>query len=704
MRTGRRDRYGQGRFIGPFGRGFGVLWNRAGHRFRAYGVGALALLGCWLTILPGYVWIVEPTHALIGAARWSAASLFDQVGLHDWRWTVGTSDGVQRWRAEFIRFDPWHLAQADAVIASLWMGGVIATASTLLLGVLGVAWLRRRGEALSDRRIVRGRRLISDDALASDLRREGVASELEIGKVPLIKGKEAYNILLLGAQGTGKTSVTEDLLTGIEARGEPAVVYDYGPGLLPRFFNARRGDIILNPLDQRSAVWSPWSEINSAADCATVAASFIPQDDRYQPFWGEAGRLLFAEVLDRLREDPERSVTKLLHVLLRMTQEEMRVILAGTNAAKLYQEGGERTGTNVEIHDSIYVKALGLLQANAGSASDFSIQDYVQALDRPAPEHGRPWLWLPTDPKGSTVLKPLLSCWVDAVASALLSLPERPDRRLWFVMDELATLQALPSLPAFLQNCRKRGGVALITLQTPAQPRAIYQEGDAQTILNGCQNQAIFRTPDPEGSAWASRSIGEAEIEELRESTRLSSHGRRGHEVHLSVDRRVSPVVLPSEIATIPDCRCYVKLPDDRPVALTTISPRAPLAAEDSTLALVKRIDFGDTAGEALRQAQVPSGPEDDRSKGSSVRQHKDSPETAPSSSVTTAGAEARDGDGSAVTDGESNRTGRSNGARGKARKQQDQPEAQDLFTARSSSFTVDKPSITETSWEDDPC
>ena len=700
----RRDRNRQGRFIGPFGRGFGVLWNRTGHRFRAYGIGALALLGCWLTILPGYVWIVEPAHSLVGAARWSAASLFDQVGLHDWRWTVSTSDGVQRWRAEFIRFDPWHLAQADAVIDSLWMGGIIATGSTLLLGVLGAAWLRRRGEALSDSWIVRGRRLVSDETLAADLGREGVASELKIGRVPLIKGKEAYNILLLGAQGTGKTSVTEDLLTGIEARGEPAVVYDYGPGLLPRFFNAKRGDIILNPLDQRSAVWSPWSEINSAADCATVAASFIPQDDRYQPFWGEAGRLLFAEVLDRLRQDPERSVTKLLHVLLRMTQEEMRVILAGTNAAKLYQEGGERTGTNVEIHDSIYVKALGLLQADAGSAGDFSIQNYVQALDRTAPEHGRPWLWLPTDPKGSTVLKPLLSCWVDAVAGALLSLPERPDRRLWLVMDELATLQALPSLPSFLQNCRKRGGVALITLQTPAQPRAIYQEGDAQTILNGCQNQAIFRTPDPEGSAWASRSIGEAEIEELRESTRLSSHGRRGHEVHLSVDRRVSPVVLASEIATIPDCRCYVKLPDDRPVTLTTIRPRAPLAASDATPALVKRVDFGDTAGEALRQPQFQAPQRKDETDRASVHQRQDSSEPAPSSSAATARSKTQDGGGLPMRNGESDRTDGSDGKHGDGRMRQGVPETLDLFAEKPSGSTADKPSISETSWEYGPC
>ena len=376
--------------------------------------------------------------------------------------TLVTVDGVQRWRSEFIRFDAWHLVQVDAVIASLWNGMKVATGITLMLGMAGFAWLQKKGRAAGGSRVLRGRPISSDRNLAATLRRERCASDLSIGRVPLIREKEPYGMLLLGAQGTGKTSATEAILEGVEARGEPAVIYDYGPGLMPRFFKAERGDVILNPLDDRSATWSPWSEIQSVADCAAVAESFIPNANERDPFWGDAGRLLYAEVLERLRTDPDRTVEKLLHILLRMTQAEMREILAGTNAAKLFDEGAERTGKSVEIHNSIYIKALGLLEAKAGRTSDFSIYDYVQALDSPAPDQGRPWLWLTTDPRSSPTLKPLLSCWVNAVATALLSLPERLDRRLWFILDELATLHALPSLPPFMQNARKRGGCALI--------------------------------------------------------------------------------------------------------------------------------------------------------------------------------------------------------------------------------------------------
>ena len=160
-----------------------------------------------------------------------------------------------------------------------------------------------------------------------------------------------------------------------------------------------------------------------------------------------------------------------------------------------------------------------------------------------------------------------------------------------------------------MQNARKRGGCALITLQTPAQLKSIYKEADAQTILNGCQTQAIFRVSDAEGSEWASRSIGHAEVEEMRESTRLSSHGQRGHEVQLSVDKRIGPVVMPAEIAMTPDCRCYLKLPGDRPVALTTVKPRSPRPDADLTPGFIERRHEDSTAGAVLALASTSLAP-----------------------------------------------------------------------------------------------
>ncbi|MGI9507331.1 MAG: type IV secretion system DNA-binding domain-containing protein, partial [Geminicoccaceae bacterium] len=360
-------------------------------------------------------------------------------------------------------------------------------------------------------------------------------------------------------------------------------------------------------LDQRSADWSPWSEIRKASDCTAIAEAFIPKGIERDPFWGNAGRLLYAEVLDRLRNDPDRSIERLLHILLRMSQEEVRDILKGTNAAKLFEEGAERTGKSVEIHNSIYIKALGLLRADAGREPGFSIYDYVQTLDRPAPEQGRPWLWLTTDPRSSPILKPLLSCWTNAVATALVSLPEREDRRLWFVLDELATLHELPSLPDFMQNGRKRGGCAVITLQTPSQLSVSYDKPAADTILNGCQTQAIFRVTDPEGSEWASRSFSDVEIEEMQESARLNTQGGRGHEVNLSVQKRISRVVLPGEIAMQKNCHCYVKLPEDWSISKTVVTPRSPLSGADLTPGFIERSDFSETAGDVL--ARLSSKP-----------------------------------------------------------------------------------------------
>jgi hypothetical protein len=49
------------------------------------------------------------------------------------------------------------------------------------------------------------------------------------------------------------------------------------------FYRPVRGDLILNPVDERCPYWSPWLELSERyyeADAATLAASLIPEPPR----------------------------------------------------------------------------------------------------------------------------------------------------------------------------------------------------------------------------------------------------------------------------------------------------------------------------------------------------------------------------------------------------------------------------------------
>src|SRR5438093_712328 len=59
---------------------------------------------------------------------------------------------------------------------------------------------------------------------------------------------------------------------------------------------------------------------------------------------------------------------------------------------------------------------------------------------------GRGWLFLTSTPETRTRLVPLTSLWLDTLVLRLMNPGRKSDRAVWFVLDELASLQRLPQL------------------------------------------------------------------------------------------------------------------------------------------------------------------------------------------------------------------------------------------------------------------
>src|SRR3546814_8981510 len=66
-------------------------------------------------------------------------------------------------------------------------------------------------------------------------------------------------------------------------------------------------------------------------------------------------------------------------------------------------------------------------------------------------------------------MKPLVSSWADVFITSILSMPESTHRRWWLFIDELASLEALPSLEAGLTKGRKNGLRIVAGLQRTSQ-------------------------------------------------------------------------------------------------------------------------------------------------------------------------------------------------------------------------------------------
>src|SRR3546814_15370303 len=115
----------------------------------------------------------------------------------------------------------------------------------------------------------------------------------------------------------------------IETRGEAALVYDTSGEFIAHYYNPARGDIILNPFDDRCAFWTPFAEIAHPADAARIAHHFITEahGQNGNDVWVEVSRILVANILRELWKQDRPTLADLLTMLQNMTKrsEERRV-------------------------------------------------------------------------------------------------------------------------------------------------------------------------------------------------------------------------------------------------------------------------------------------------------------------------------------------------------------------------------------------
>ena len=126
--------------------------------------------------------------------------------------------------------------------------------------------------------------------------------------MPIAAAEECRHFKLIGTTGTGKSTAIAALLQGALERGDRAVVADADGGYAARFYEPRRGDVILNPFDARSAKWDPFAEVAAAWDVEQLASGLIPScaDPSGREWRGYARTFLSARPAPLLGARPHR--------------------------------------------------------------------------------------------------------------------------------------------------------------------------------------------------------------------------------------------------------------------------------------------------------------------------------------------------------------------------------------------------------------
>ena len=124
----------------------------------------------------------------------------------------------------------------------------------------------------------RGALVVEANECARGCHERGRAGGLRLAGIALAAEDETKHFKFIGTTGTGKSTAIREVLGGALARGDRAMIADPEGGYLRRFYDAGRGDVILNPFVARSVKWSLLGEIKNEYDVEQLARALIPDD------------------------------------------------------------------------------------------------------------------------------------------------------------------------------------------------------------------------------------------------------------------------------------------------------------------------------------------------------------------------------------------------------------------------------------------
>lgn len=353
--------------------------------------------------------------------------------------------------------------------------------------------------------------------------------------------KEAQHFQIMGDTGVGKTQLIMQLLRQIRERGETAIVYDPACEYIQRFYDEKRGDIVLNPLDERCPYWGPAQEMRSNAEADAIAVSlYSPATDAKDEFFHQTPAQIFAHLLKK-GPSPQQLAEWLAD------GDKVEALVKGTEMSAYIDRkaGPQRAGVLASL--GLVAKSFRLLPTKEQGRGTWNARTWA--------EKRQGWIFITSRPPERETLRPLHSLWIDTLVMRLLTEPTPEQKKVWFVIDELASLQRLPQLHTAITENRKSGNPLVLGFQGKAQLEVIYGHL-AETMLSSPATKIYMKTAEPKAAEWISEAIGKVEIERLKETKFDGSRSGR----NFSMDRQIEPLVMGSEISGLSDRHAYLKL------------------------------------------------------------------------------------------------------------------------------------------------
>jgi hypothetical protein len=352
---------------------------------------------------------------------------------------------------------------------------------------------------------------------------------------------EASHILLIGDTGSGKSTAIRQLLRQVQKMDESAIVYDPAMDFVAEFYSPERGDLILNPLDARCPYWALGSELEREETATAIAAAFLPEKEYEKAFFTDGPRRILAHLLKRKPQPRD---------ILNMMADPSRLEAAvkGTPLAALLDPAAPAQRAGILASLNMVADSLELLPEWEHIRPTFATAEWYSGRRR--------WVFLTSSSAYREKILPLHSVWLDLFILRMMGYCDDPNTKpVWFVLDELASLNKLPQLHTAVTENRKYGNPVVLGFQGRSQLEKRYGQ-DAEAMLSQPATKVFLKTSEPRAAKWISDAIGEIEVERLKESR---SVGLLRSKKSYAMEIATKPLIMASEISGLEPLRGFIK-------------------------------------------------------------------------------------------------------------------------------------------------
>ncbi|MEY4504637.1 MAG: hypothetical protein RL154_933 [Pseudomonadota bacterium] len=443
-----------------------------------------------------------------------------------------------------------------------------------------VKWLGSKSEkALADE-FVSGSKLITEKEMKAQTISQ--KAEFKIGSIHIPVKNEVTHFFIPGASGRGKTQALKPIIAKAKMRaGVKGIIHHIKGDWTSEFYLPAKGDLIFNPMDKRSLKWTIFNDIDDVIDIENFGKWAIPDLPNKDPFWQNSARLIFTACLKKCFFENKKTNADLKHL----------VSLNMENLALEFGSIDEQAAELASKRDSYltfvtYVSWMVFLEDG-----DFSVRTWVQN------ENQSGFIFVANQPKFAEIFKPVLSLFVNVLGSAILSMPDNLNRRIFFFLDEFTSLSKLDEIVT-LSNLGRSKGVSLwITLQNIEQMIELYGKR-GKTLIENCSNSFCFGLNHPESADFMSSVFGKGVfIKKVKNIGMGVSDNKDG--LNVSEQEKEEAVVKAGDLLNLVELQAYVKLNGVVGAALVKLNYKA----YDNIAASFDQVEMTDLQNRMLAQA-----------------------------------------------------------------------------------------------------